>query len=133
MHLSRRIKLQLAFFAIVTLVAGTMMAVIVLHVPSRVFGVGRYQVTVNLPVAAGLYENANVTYRGTEMGRVQGVEITPAGVIAVLALDSSVRIPADVEAEVHSTNAVGEQYVELVPRGGDGPPRHRPGRPVPRG
>ena len=121
MHLNRRVKLQLAFFAIVALVSGTIMAATILHVPSRFFGIGEYTVTVNLPVAAGLYKNANVTYRGTEVGRVQAMDITPTGVDAVLALDSDVPIPADVDAQVHSTNAVGEQYVELVPRSGEGP------------
>ncbi|QVI27233.1 MCE family protein [Mycolicibacterium neoaurum] len=121
MHLNRRVKLQLAFFAIVTLVSGTIMAAAILNVPSRFFGFGEYTVTVNLPVAAGLYKNANVTYRGSEVGRVQAMDITPTGVNALLALNSDVPIPADVDAQVHSTNAVGEQYVELVPRGGEGP------------
>ncbi|BBZ58149.1 MCE family protein [Mycolicibacterium phocaicum] len=121
MHLDRRFKLQLAFFAIVTLVSGTIMAAFVLHVPSRFFGIGEYRVTVNLPVAAGLYKNANVTYRGTEVGRVQDMDLTPTGVNAVLALDSDRKIPADVAVQVHSTNAVGEQYIELIPRSGNGP------------
>lgn len=121
MHLNRRVKLQLLFFAIVTVISGTIMASVILHVPSRFLGIGEYTVTVELPVAAGLYKNANVTYRGTEVGRVQALDLTPAGVNAVLALDSGVAIPADLDAQVHSTNAVGEQYVELVPRSGDGP------------
>ncbi|UNB54534.1 MCE family protein [Mycolicibacterium sp. YH-1] len=120
MHLNRRVKLQLIFFAVVTLVSGTVMAVFVLHVPSRFFGVGEYRVTVNLPKAAGLYDNANVTYRGTEVGRVEGLALTPVGVDAVLTMDSAVRIPADVQVEVHSTNAVGEQYLEFVPRSAAG-------------
>lgn len=125
MHLNGRIKLQLAFFAIVSLVSGSIMAAFILHVPSRFFGIGEYRVTVNLPAAAGLYRNANVTYRGTEVGRVQGIELTRTGVNAELALDSNTPIPADVDAQIHSTNAVGEQYVELVPRSGDGPPLKR--------
>ena len=35
------------------------------------FGIGRYTVTVELPRAAGLYASGNVTYRGTEVGRVE--------------------------------------------------------------
>ncbi len=34
------------------------------------FGVGQYTVTVQLPQAAGLYQTGNVTYRGTNVGRV---------------------------------------------------------------
>jgi phospholipid/cholesterol/gamma-HCH transport system substrate-binding protein len=36
-------------------------------------------------------------------------------------LRSDVGIPANLEAEVHSTSAVGEQYVALLPRSADGP------------
>ncbi|MGA5537993.1 MCE family protein [Mycolicibacterium nivoides] len=121
MHLNRRVRLQLAFFAVVTLLSSAAMSVFILHVPSRFLGVGEYRVTVNLTAAAGLYENANVTYRGTEIGRVTGVELTSSGVNAVLALDSDIPVPADVRAEVHSTNAVGEQYLQLVPRSAAGP------------
>lgn len=121
MHLSRRIQLQLIFFAVVTLVSGLIMAAFILHVPSRFFGVGEYRVTVNLPTASGLYANANVTYRGTEVGHVEAVNLTPTGVNAVMALKSDLRIPADLQAQVHSQNAVGEQFIELVPHNGDGP------------
>lgn len=121
MHLDRRFKRQLAIFFTIALASGSIMAAFILHVPSRFFGVGEYDVTVKLPAAAGLYKNANVTYRGTEVGRVNRMELTPAGVNAVLALNSNVRIPADLDANVHSTNAVGELYMDLVPRSGNGP------------
>jgi phospholipid/cholesterol/gamma-HCH transport system substrate-binding protein len=86
------------------------------------FGVGHYRVTVELANAAGLYPTGNVTYRGVEVGRIKDVALTPRGVAAVLALDSAVPIPKDLDAHVHSQSAIGEQYVELVPRSGDGPP-----------
>ncbi len=47
--------------------------------------------------------------------------LTDNGVAADLSLDSGVPIPADLEAEVHSRSAVGELFVQLVPRSGDGP------------
>lgn len=71
--------------------------------------------------AAGLYRNANVTYRGTEVGRVQDVSLTGDGVRAVLALHSTIVIPADLQAEVHSQSAVGEQFIALVPHTDQGP------------
>jgi phospholipid/cholesterol/gamma-HCH transport system substrate-binding protein len=121
MHLNRRVRLQLIFFAIVSLISGSIMAGFILHAPSTYFGIGEYQVTANLPAASGLYTNAMVTYRGTEVGRVQQVNLTPAGVDAVMALKSDVHIPADLQAQVHSQNAVGEQFVELLPRSDKGP------------
>ena len=33
----------------------------------------------------------------------------------MLSLDSDIKIPADLEAEVHSLSAVGEQYVAAAP------------------
>jgi len=43
------------------------------------FGVGRYTVKMELPQAAGLYGTGNVTYRGTEVGRVESVRLTDSG------------------------------------------------------
>jgi phospholipid/cholesterol/gamma-HCH transport system substrate-binding protein len=121
MHLNRRVQVQLAFFAVITLLAGGTMAIVYLRLPNLLFGVGHYQVTLNLPTAAGLYPNSNVTYRGTEVGRVEAVRLSTTGVDAVMSLRSDVKIPADLDAEVHSQTAAGEQFVELVPRSGSGP------------
>lgn len=121
MHLNRRIQVQLAFFTVITLLAGGAMAFTYLKLPSLWFGVGQYHVTLNLPAAAGLYANSNVTYRGTEVGRVEAVQLSNTGVKVVLSLRSDVKIPADLDAQVHSQTAAGEQFVELVPRSGTGP------------
>jgi phospholipid/cholesterol/gamma-HCH transport system substrate-binding protein len=86
-------------------------------------GVGQYTVTVELPQAGGLYQTGNVTYRGTNVGRVTDVRLNRSGgVEAVLSMNSGVDIPSDLDAEVHSTSAIGEQYVALVPRSPDAPP-----------
>src|SRR5690349_6752337 len=120
--LTRRIKLQLALFSTVAVVAGAIMAFGYVNVPAML-GIGRYTVTVQLPQAAGLYPTGNVSYRGTAVGRVSDVRLTGnGGVEAVLSLNSGVAIPSDLTAEVHSTSAIGEQYVALVPRTADAPP-----------
>lgn len=121
MRLNRLVRIQLAVFAAVSLAAASIMIFGYLKVPALLFGIGRYTVTMQLPRAAGLYTRANVTYRGTEVGRVSDVRLTDADVAAVLSLNSAISIPADVEAEVHSQSAIGEQYVELVPRSDHGP------------
>jgi phospholipid/cholesterol/gamma-HCH transport system substrate-binding protein len=121
MYLNRRTRAQLIFFAVMTLVAGGVMAFGYLDIPNMIFGAGHYRVTVNLPASGGLYKNGNVTYRGTHVGRVEDVHLSGTGVEAVLSLESSVDIPADLTAQVHSQTAVGEQFLELVPRSGDGP------------
>lgn len=111
----RTIKIQLAVFAVIALLAGASFTLYYLKLPAVLFEVGRYTVKLELPRAAGLYEGANVTYRGAEVGRVQSVALTDTGVRADLSLRSDVAIPSDLKAEVHSQTAIGEQYVELLP------------------
>ncbi len=120
MHLDRRIKIQLVIYALVTLIAGVVMALGYIRLPAML-GVGRYSVTVELPRAAGLYAGGNVTYRGSEVGRIDGVKLTDSGVAAVLSLRSDVAIPSNLDAQVHSVSAVGEQYMALLPRDGTSP------------
>jgi phospholipid/cholesterol/gamma-HCH transport system substrate-binding protein len=114
--LTRRIKIQLALFTVVAVVFAGVMVFGYMKLPAHLFGIGRYTVTVQLPEAGGLYKNANVTYRGTEVGQVAAVDLTPTGVQAKLSLKSGSDIPSDIQAEVHSQSAVGEQYVALIPR-----------------
>jgi phospholipid/cholesterol/gamma-HCH transport system substrate-binding protein len=122
MYLDKRVRRQLIFFSVVSLVAGSIMAISYLDLPKAWFGIGHYRVTLSLPASGGLYKNGNVTYRGVEVGRIEDVHLTATGVDAMLSLNSDIKIPADLVAEVHSQTAVGEQFVELVPRSGNGPP-----------
>lgn len=131
MRPTRRIILQLIVFVVVSVVAATIMVFEYMRLPETLFGVGQYTVTMQLPVSGGLYASANVTYRGTEVGRVTSVHLTPNGVEAVLSLQSGVQLPADLDAQVHSQTAVGEQFVALLPRGA-GAPYLKDGEVIPR-
>jgi phospholipid/cholesterol/gamma-HCH transport system substrate-binding protein len=122
MHLSRRIRIQLTIFTVVALSTVAVMVLHFIQLPAMLFGVGRYTVTMELPKSGGLYESGNVTYRGTEVGRVESVRLSDTGVEAVLSLTSGIKIPSDLTAEVHSQSAVGESYVMLLPRDGSSPP-----------
>ncbi|WP_067647421.1 MCE family protein [Nocardia harenae] len=122
MTLTRFVRIQLVIFAILTAVGLIIMGGTYVGVPAML-GIGRYQVTVQLAATGGLYPNANVAYRGTNVGKVQEVKLTPAGVDAVISIDSDHKIPEDVDAWVRSVSAIGEQYVDLIPaenRSGDG-------------
>jgi phospholipid/cholesterol/gamma-HCH transport system substrate-binding protein len=121
MRLTRWIRIQLAIFVVVSVVAGALMVFGYIKLPA-LMGVGQYTVTVQLPRAGGLYQNGNVTYRGTEVGRVAEVRLTDTGVEAVLSLRSDLAIPSDLDAQVHSVSGAGEQYVALVPRSDHGQP-----------
>lgn len=116
MRISRRIMMQLVVFTAVSVTALSVMVFGYLKLPTLLFGYGHYTVTVELPEAAGLYERSNVTYRGAEVGRVQEVNLHDGDVRAVVSLASDVRIPSNTQAQVHSTSAIGEQYLELIPR-----------------
>ncbi len=122
MHLNRQARIQLAVFTVLALVALSLMSVNYMKLPVKLFGIGHYTVLMQLPVTGGLYETGNVTYRGTEIGRVQSVRLDDSGVVAELSLRSDIAVPSDLEAEVHSQSAIGEQYVELLPRNGSAPP-----------
>ncbi len=113
--LTLRIRIQLAVFALVALIGATAMILGYIRLPAM-FGIGRYQVTVELPRTAGVYPGGNVTYRGAEVGRIKDVHLTETGAAAVLSLKSSIPVPADLDAQVHSQSAVGEQYIALLPR-----------------
>ncbi|KUI31775.1 mammalian cell entry protein [Mycobacterium sp. IS-1496] len=120
MRLTRRILIQMAIFAVVATSALVIMVFGYMRVPA-LLGIGQYEVTLELPESGGLYTRGNVTYRGVEVGTVKSVALTDSGVAAELSLDSDVKIPVDVDAEVHSVSSVGEQFVQLVPRSGAGP------------
>lgn len=120
--LTRRIKIQVAIFTTIALVALAVVLFGYLKIQSTYFGVGRYTVTVQLPQTGGLYAGGNVTYRGVTVGRVREVRLTNTGAEALLQMNSDIDIPAtDLAAEVHSVSAVGEQYVALTPHSRTGP------------
>ncbi|HEX9497408.1 MAG TPA: MlaD family protein [Mycobacterium sp.] len=120
MRMTRQIVIQLLIFSLLAAIALGIMVFGYMRLPA-LLGIGQYRVTVELPESGGLYPRGNVTYRGTQVGIVKSVNVTDTGVAAELSLDSGVKIPADVEAEVHSQSAVGELYVTLLPRSGEGP------------
>lgn len=116
--MTRLVKIQLGFFAVVTVIALTVMAVVYLEVP-RALGWQRTDVALEMPDTGGLYQNANVSYLGNTIGRVDSVTLKPGQVVADLHFDSGADVPENVRAEIRSVSAIGEQYVEFVP---DGPP-----------
>ncbi|OBI91961.1 MCE family protein [Mycobacterium asiaticum] len=116
LRLNRKTWIQLAILSVVTVVSCGAMAFNYMRLPETLFGIGQYNVTVDLAQSGGLYENSVVTYRGTDVGQVKSVNVTATGVRAVLAMRSGVKVPSDVQASVHSRSAIGEQFIELTPK-----------------
>jgi phospholipid/cholesterol/gamma-HCH transport system substrate-binding protein len=111
--LTRFIKIQLVLFTVLTIIALTALGWYYLRLPA-VAGIGQYTLYAELPRSGGLYSTANVTYRGTQIGKVTDVVPTERGARATMSIDSSFKIPADASANVHSVSAIGEQYLDLV-------------------
>ncbi|MEO6793182.1 MAG: MCE family protein [Mycobacterium sp.] len=111
-----RIKRQLVIFGVLTAAALMVLGVYYLRLPTLV-GIGQYTLKADLPEAGGLYKTANVTYRGTIIGRVTSVEPTEAGAQATMQISDKFKIPVDASANVHSVSAIGEQYLDLVSTG----------------
>ena len=112
--IDRLTRLQLGIFAIVTVLTVGAISIFYLHLPAAV-GIGSYHITANFVAGGGLYENANVTYRGVTVGRVESVGLSNDGVVAHMRLNSGTSVPENVTATVKSVSAVGEQYIDLVP------------------
>jgi phospholipid/cholesterol/gamma-HCH transport system substrate-binding protein len=112
--LDRLTKMQLAIFGVVTVITVVVMAIFYLRLPAAL-GIGTYRVTADFVAGGGLYRNANVTYRGVAVGRVESVGLNAHGVDATMRLNSGTTVPSNVTASVKSESAIGEQYIDLVP------------------
>lgn len=112
--IDRLAKIQLSIFAVITVITLSVMAIFYLRLPAT-FGIGTYGVSADFVAGGGLYKNANVTYRGVAIGRVESVGLNPNGVTAHMRLNSGTAIPSNVTATVRSVSAIGEQYIDLVP------------------
>ncbi|AEF39345.1 MCE family protein [Hoyosella subflava] len=115
MMLTTFARAQLAILAMLSVIGIVTVSTVYISLPALA-GVGRYDVTVEFEGSGGLYRHANVVYRGTTIGEVRGVELTPEGVAARLSVSSNYSVPADLKATVRSVSAVGEQYVDLIPQ-----------------
>jgi phospholipid/cholesterol/gamma-HCH transport system substrate-binding protein len=119
--LTRRVRLQLIAFAVIAVVAVVYAAFRFTDV-GRLFGSDGYTVRMNLRESGGIFTNAEVTYRGYNVGRVGEIHLTHDGIQVDLNIDPDApRIPSDLDAVVANRSAVGEQYVDLRPREDKGP------------
>jgi phospholipid/cholesterol/gamma-HCH transport system substrate-binding protein len=119
--ITARTKKQLVIFVVIALVG-------VSYVGARYAKLDRlimdtsYSVNAHFAESGGIFEGAEVTYRGVTVGRVGKMEVVDDGVDVFLEIENANDdIPADTRALVGNRSAVGEQYVELQPQA-DGEP-----------
>lgn len=116
----RLTRVQLALFAVITVVATSYLAANYVGLVERVFGTGP-TVVADLGQSGGIFTGAEVTYRGVRVGRVSDLTLSADGVRVHAKLRSGTEIPKDTRAVVENRSAVGEQYLDLQPRSDDGP------------
>jgi phospholipid/cholesterol/gamma-HCH transport system substrate-binding protein len=113
--ITRGVRVQLILFVALTLVGVSIAGVRYAGLGPDLLG-GRYVVRADFADSGGIFEGAEVTYRGVAVGRVDALAPTATGVEVRLNLDDDTRIPADTLAVVANRSAIGEQYVDLQPR-----------------
>lgn len=119
--ITARTKRQLLIFAIITLLGVSYVGARYAQLDRLVFD-PTYTVTVSLAESGGIFTDAEVTYRGVQIGRVSNMELTREGVDVDLKIENTFdEIPAEARALVANRSAIGEQYVELQPQVDDGP------------
>jgi len=119
--LTRTVRLQVLAFVVIALATTAFVGANYAGL-GRLFGSGTYVVHLELDDGGGLFTNSEVTYRGVAVGRVGEMRLTDRGMEADLVLeDGGPQVPVDTKAVVANRSAIGEQFVDLQPRGAGGP------------
>jgi len=119
--ISRRTKIQLVIFVLITLVGVSYVGAHYARL-DRIFFDDTYTVVAHYEESGGIFAGAEVDWRGVSVGRVEKLEVSPTGVDVHLSIEKQFdEIPADTLALVNNRSAVGEQYVDLEPKVDAGP------------
>lgn len=119
--LTRRTKLQLVAFVIISVVA-IVYSLFRFTDVGKLFGDSGYTAVMRLNESGGIFSNSEVNYRGKQIGRVGEISLTESGLQLELNIEPDMpNVPADLDALVMNRSAIGEQLVELRPRKADGP------------
>ncbi|HUQ00543.1 MAG TPA: MlaD family protein [Aeromicrobium sp.] len=119
--MTRGVRIRLISFVALAALGIFYIAASYLGVVDAALGRGK-QVTVALPTSGGLYIGSEVDYRGVKIGKVGDMRVTPSGVDVVLQLEDVAEVPRDSDVYVSNLSAVGEQYLNFVPRSSGGGP-----------
>lgn len=119
--ISRQTKLQLLVFAIVAVFG-------LVYAGGRYAGLGSlvpgydkgYLIKADFKDSGGIFQGAQVTYRGVAVGKVEKLTLIDDGVQLGLRLKPGTKVPTPVKAFVDNRSAVGEQFVDLQPQSNDG-------------
>jgi phospholipid/cholesterol/gamma-HCH transport system substrate-binding protein len=118
--ITRFVKIQLVVFLVIALGALTVTGV-------QYVGLDRlvskpYKVKIYFAQSGNIFTNADVTYRGVTVGRVERIDVAKDGAVVTAGIENqNNHIPKQVRAQVQKLSAVGEQYIDLLPQVSTGP------------
>lgn len=81
----------------------------------------RTNVTMDVPDVNGLVPDSNVLLRGVPVGKVTGTRTSLEAASIDFYVDGQYQIPVDTEVQLQNLSALGESYIQLVPRSDGGP------------
>jgi len=113
--ITRQTWLQLIAFAVISVVGVTYTGLTYAGL-DRFFVDTGYLVSADFEDSGGIFEAAEVTYRGVPVGTVEDMSLIDDGVRVTMRLRPGTEVPADARALVANRSAVGEQYVDLLPQ-----------------
>jgi phospholipid/cholesterol/gamma-HCH transport system substrate-binding protein len=113
--IGRTTKIQIAVFVLISLLGVSYVSARYVGLTDKLTG-STFLVGADFQESGGIFPNAEVTYRGVTVGRVDRLELQRDGVRVYLRLDKGTNVPSDTRAVVANRSAVGEQYVDLQPK-----------------
>ncbi|MDQ1641048.1 MAG: phospholipid/cholesterol/gamma-HCH transport system substrate-binding protein [Actinomycetota bacterium] len=116
----RTTKIQLAVFVLISLLGISYVSARYVGLTDRILGKS-FLVSADFADSGGIFANAEVTYRGVTVGRVEKLQLSKNGVLVFLRLNGGSKVPSDTMAVVANRSAVGEQYVDLQPKSNGAP------------
>lgn len=81
----------------------------------------RTSLSMDVPDVNGLVIDSNVLLRGVPVGKVTGTRTSIDAASIDFYVGSQFHIPVDTEVQLQNLSALGESYIELVPRSDGGP------------
>ena len=81
----------------------------------------RTNLSMNVPEINGLVPDSNVLLRGVPVGKVTKTRTDINAASVDFWVGGEYKIPVDTQVQLQNLSALGESYIELVPRSDDGP------------
>jgi virulence factor Mce-like protein len=81
----------------------------------------RTRLSMDVPEVNGLVVGSNVLLRGAPVGKVSRTTTSVQSASIDFYVDGQFKIPVDTEVQLQNLSALGESYIELLPRSDGGP------------